>query len=528
MDVTCSLENPGVMQRETPVPLSRLSWLLPDVALLVGILTLFICLFLFDGTQKLFRDSDSGWHIRTGEAILSGSGLPHADPYSLLRRGQSWFAWEWGADVLMGAAHRLDGMSGVALLYGLAIGACSWFWFQLHWAVGGNFLIAGAMATLMVSTANLHWLARPHVFGWLFLLGSVWYAETAGRRTGRRSIAGAALLSALFAALWANMHASFFLAPVIWLIYCFSHLLRPLIWQLDRAAEWSRARFFAVIAAAALAGGFVNPYGWQLHRHVIAYLSNSELLDRIGEFQSFNFHVAGSVQILLCVGLAALGAVLALGQRNLAHFLLSAVFLALALRSARGLPLVALLLLPLANGAISKELAALEGLQPALQSALASFLRYSINLRSIDAGLRGYAVAPVAIFLAFAALHAPAVQARTGFPAAEFPVEASAMLEKLPADIRLLAPDNFGGYLIYRFNGTRPVFFDGRSDFYGSEYMKDYLRLVEVRPGWRELLDRDRFTHALLPNQYPLIPALRQLGWKQIYKDGTATLLEKQ
>ena len=58
--------------------------------------------------------------------------------------------------------------------------------------------------------------------------------------------------------------------------------------------------------------------------------------------------------------------------------------------------------------------------------------------------------------------------------------------------------------------------------------MKDYLRLVEVRPGWRELLDRDRFTHALLPNQYSLIPALQQLGWKEKYKDGTATLLEKQ
>ncbi len=524
MDVTCSFENRGVRQHEAREPLARLSWVLPDAALLVAILTLFICLFLFDGTQKLFRDSDTGWHIRTGEAILSGSGLPHTDPYSLLKRGQPWFAWEWGSDVLMGAAHRMDGMSGVALLYGIAIGACSWFWFQLHWAAGGNFLIAGAMATLMVSTANLHWLARPHVFGWLFLLGSVWYAETTKARTNSGAIAAALL----FGAAWANMHASFFLAPLVAVIYSVSHLLRPLIWQLDRLAEWNRARYFAVIAAAALAGGFVNPYGWQLHRHVIAYLRNNELLDRIGEFQSFNFHSEGSVQILLCVGFAAFGAVLALTQRNLAHFLLSTLFLAIALRSARGLPLVALLLLPLANGAITKGLTAAEGLQPALQRGLASFLRYSLNLRAIDSGLRGYAVAPIALFLVFAALHAPAVQARTGFPATEFPVEASAVLEKLPADIRLLAPDKFGGYLIYRFNGTRAVFFDGRSDFYGSEYMKDYLRLVEVRPGWRELLDRDRFTHALLPNQYSLIPALQQLGWKQIYKDGTATLLEKR
>src|SRR4051794_30684380 len=170
MELTCSLENQGIMQRRTPVASSRLSWLLPDAAILVGILTVFLCLFLFDGTQKLFRDSDSGWHIRTGEAILNGGGLPRTDPYSLLRHGQPWLAWEWGSDVLMGAVHRVDGMRGVALLYAAAIGVCTWLWFRVQWAVSGNFLIACAMATLMLSTANLHWLARPHVFGWLFVL----------------------------------------------------------------------------------------------------------------------------------------------------------------------------------------------------------------------------------------------------------------------------------------------------------------------------------------------------------------------
>jgi hypothetical protein len=47
-------------------------------------------------------------------------------------------------------------------------------------------------------------------------------------------------------------------------------------------------------------------------------------------------------------------------------------------------------------------------------------------------------------------------------------------------------------------------------------------------PAWRAQLDEFGFTHALLPNQYSLIPALQQLGWKEIYRDGTATLLEKQ
>ena len=93
------------------------------------------------------------------------------------------------------------------------------------------------------------------------------------------------------------------------------------------------------------------------------------------------------------------------------------------------------------------------------------------------------------------------------------------------AEARLFAPDKFGGYLIYRSNGTGQVFFDGRSDFYGAEFVKQYGRMVQVRPGWREYWNSFHFTHALMPNDYPLIPALQQIGWRTVYHDGTATLL---
>jgi hypothetical protein len=115
----------------------------------------------------------------------------------------------------------------------------------------------------------------------------------------------------------------------------------------------------------------------------------------------------------------------------------------------------------------------------------------------------------------------------SGFPPDQFPVAASEKIAGLPADARLLAPDKFGGYLIYRFAGERKVFFDGRSDFYGAGFMKDYIRLVQVRPGWREIAARHRFTHALLPVDYSLVDALQAAGWRETYRDSTAVLLEK-
>jgi hypothetical protein len=287
----------------------------------------------------------------------------------------------------------------------------------------------------------------------------------------------------------------------------------------------SRGRGLVAVAAAAAAGTLVNPYGWELHRHVAAYLMNPELLARIAEFQSFNFHAEGSAQILLTVLVCAAGAVLAAGQRRPAHALLLMVFTAGALRAARGLPLLALAGLPLAAAAITTALEQARDLRPAVRSWLDGALEYGANLRRLEMGAGGWAWAPVAVLLGWLYMGTPAVAARTGFPAKEFPVEAAA---HVPAGARLMAPDKFGGYLIFRFAGKVPVFFDGRSDFYGLDFMKEYVRLVEVRPGWQSIFDRYGFTHALLPNNYSLIPALEARGWKRVHADGTATLLARE
>ena len=145
---------------------------------------------------------------------------------------------------------------------------------------------------------------------------------------------------------------------------------------------------------------------------------------------------------------------------------------------------------------------------------------------TLDGRLNGVPFAIVAVAALLLALRIPAAAARIGFPPDEFPVAASDAIEKLPPDARLLAPDKYGGYLIYRFDGARKVYFDGRSDFYGAALMKQYIELVQVRPGWEEILRSLNFTHALLPNRYSLAAALDQAGWKTIYKDNVCTLLE--
>lgn len=507
-----------------PSALSRL--VLPNLAAMLSAATLAYCLFVFGGGEQFFRDSDSGWHIRSGEWILAHRALPGVDPYSFSKAAQPWFLWEWGSDVLMGLAYRIDGFRGLAALVAVTLSACSWMWCRLNFAAGGDFFLAALLSPLMVTTASLHWLARPHVFSWLFLLGALLYAEWR-EEAAPAPFAWAELLAiSAVTAVWANMHGSFILAPVIAGVYAVAHFLRPLLWPLDAKTERHKAQWFVCAGIAAIAGSFLNPYGWGLHAHVIPYLLNDALTKHVAEFQSFNFHDKDATQIALTMGVAALGGTLALLRGKLSHFLLAALFLWGGLRSARVIPLVALAILPMANGAVTGTLRVAQGLRQPLRKMLDDAIQYSSRIRTIDARLSGAGFLAAAVVACLLLLRAPLFSKQIGFPSNRFPVDASASVEKLPQEARLLAPDSYGGYLIYRFGGARKVFFDGRSDFYGADFMNQYLVLINARPGWQEIVRSFGFTHALLPEESALKASLEQAGWVRLYQDRVATLLE--
>ena len=494
---------------------SAFTWLVPDLSFTAATVTLFYSLFFFGGYRAFFHDSDAGWHIRAGEQILRSGTLPRTDPFSFTAAGKPWFAWEWLADLAVGTIHQFWGLSGVALFYGTALAICVWLWFRLHWAAEGSFLLAALFAIPMLSTTNLHWLARPHILSWILVLATVRFCVRP--HFSRRSFAAIALVSCV----WANVHASFLLGPAVLALYAIGACLGPLLFDVMPRNRQG----FAVASLTALAATCLNPYGLALHAHVLRYLTDSALLDRVGEFQSFNFHLAGSAQILLALALAAIGAVTSLSRKDLSAFLLIFVLLALALRSARALPLVALAALPLANGAITQALRGARGLNTSFRKMLDGCLLYSANLRKIDARASGLLWAPLVILIAAATLRVPSIAAATGFPRDEFPVAAYQVIAALPQASRILASDKFGGYLIYRFSGTRPVFFDGRSDLYGAQFLADYGTLSQLRPHWQSILNRHRFTHALLPPDAPLVAALEAEHWKPLYSDAVATLL---
>jgi hypothetical protein len=486
--------------------------LLPDFAFALTTVMMLYCLTNFGGLQMFFRDSDSGWHIRNGERILDTGAVPRQDPYSFSKPGGAWFAWEWLADVAMAKAHRWDGLRGVFYLYLAVLCLVCWLWFQLCWVAGAWFLPAGAAMWVMLSTCTIHWLSRPHLFGWLFLLLAVLLAETAPRLTGRWWHPAVAIA----AWLWANLHGSFFLGPVILGLYALEAFGK-------RQEHWRPLAFWAAIASLV---SFLNPYGWEVHKHIVHYLQDKELLSLVGEFQSFNFNLDGASPLIVALALAAMGVPLHFEQGRWARGVLCLVFFAGAVRSARGLPLLALVAVPLSVAAIC-QWAGSTTLEGQAKRWRDGFALYNANLRKLDVRFGGWLLAPVVFAALVGVGHLPAFANFSGFHYGAYPVKLSEQIAKLPPEARLFSSDKFGGYLIYRFAGERKVFFDGRSDYYGSAFLKDYVSIPTTKPGWEQQWNKWNFSHALVDKDMPLAHWLPKMGWKKLGEDQAAILLVK-
>src|SRR5260370_11776772 len=130
---------------------------LSDLAFLTPILVLFWCT---TGVGWLLTDSDTGWHIRTGEWILKNGRVPATDLFSFTKADQPWFAWEWLSDVLMAGIHRDFGLAGIVLVSLLLMGATSVCVYRSTLAESGARVIAICCAGLGVLGDTMHCLWR--------------------------------------------------------------------------------------------------------------------------------------------------------------------------------------------------------------------------------------------------------------------------------------------------------------------------------------------------------------------------------
>lgn len=494
---------------------------MPSVADLIFVVLL--CALVFTPlSARLLGDAGIGWHIRTGQQILAAHAIPRTDTFSSTMQGRPWFAWEWLYDGVVGQLDSWCGLNGVVWFTAAVIAMVFAWTLRVLLARGTNVVFALLLALLALAASMIHFLARPHVLSWLFALAWFCILDSTERESleGRTPDTRRLCFLPLCMWFWVNVHGGFLLGFLLLGIFWLAS-----VWTWFSAEQNRIEESFAKISAArrirtltwifvfSAAASLLNPYGWNLHRHIYAYLSNRFLMTHIEEFQSPNFHGLAQRCFLLLL-LIAVAAVAVRGRKLRASEILLILFaISAGLDASRNIP-VSSILLALVVGP----------LLPATD--LSGFIR---RMSAVDSRLRGHfwpVVATVVTMLI------AANGGRVGFgqwmdahfDSTRMPVAAVDRLQQMPFNGPVLAPDYWGGYLIYRLYPRTQVVIDDRHDLYGEGVVKSYLKMVHVEPGWYEFLDQRSVSIAVLPTKSALAVILAQTrGWYVANADDVAT-----
>ncbi len=501
-------------------------WLLPSIGSFCLLIALYLLVF---NSWRFLLDSDTGWHIRAGELILDAGAVPRHDPFSHTMAGREWFAWEWLTDVTMALLHRHRGLAGVvggAFLILLASYAAL---YQLMIRRGADSIVAFAMTVFAALASIVHWLARPHLFSIALMIAWLAMVESFRRRRTRWIY-----FAPLVIALWANLHGAFVVAFVVMAVYAIGEWLEFAI----RGEPWSEnlrrvLTTYAVVGGLSAVAALATPYGFKLYGHLWRYLTDSELLSVIDEFQSPNFHSPDGklIEILLLFG--AIAAANAIRQRRFVETGLLILWGHLTLQSERHVTLAAVTLTPIIAEQLSSLIAeavdrAAQGAESKAKAvrAMRNWYRGTI---SIDRQLTGASVyAAVLIFIVVLPGSSLAFKLLSPrFSPVRFPVAAADFVLQAKPDGKMYASDQFGGYLIYRLHPQFKVFVDGRSDFYRQGTVLDDAGQIElVKPQWSELLDKHDIRWMVLRRDEPLaLIAMMSGRWQSVYEDPVARVL---
>ena len=483
--------------------------------------------------QKLLGDAGIGWHIRTGQLILKTGAVPRVDPFSATMRGQSWFAWEWLYDVLVGWLERIAGLNGVVFASALVIAGTFTLAFRRMVARGAGLIVAVALLLFSVLASSIHFLARPHVVSWLLTV--VWFeilreSEAEGHVWRLGWLPGIMLV-------WVNLHGGFLVGLALVALYFVAAVFQAGISGDGdaRAGALRRTKALAAVGVLCALVTFANPYGYRLHEHIYRYLMDRFLMDHIDEFLSPNFHGIAQKFFAAIILLTIATAAIAHKKIRLSELLVIAFAVYSGLYAARNIPVASLLLVLVIGPYLGEAIRSVSSeakLSERGRKWLDKFADFERRMGRLEAGAHGHWLPVAAIILGVwvcshgGRLGATQVMNAT-FDAKRFPVQAVEWLEGRGVSGPVFCPDAWGGYVIYRAVPELQAAVDDRHDLYGSEYLKQYLKIIRVEPGWDQALAVTGSSWLLLPNQSAAATLLRQVpAWKVAYADETAVIFQ--
>jgi hypothetical protein len=435
-----------------------------------------LLLFVAELSLRPMAESDLFFRIKVGQEILARHGLIGRNLFSFTYPDYPDVDAAWLFEVGAAALYARGGFPAVVIGKTVVLLAAFALGYRLCRRRGAGPAASALALAAAAFVGRERFVERPHIVSLLGALGVLVAVDALVSSSGKRALGVAAALSA-GVALWANLHAGAFVAPV--LLTCAAAGA-----ALDRNPAWRKVALAALAAALAV---FATPIGFGLLRYLRLHLT-LPALHPVDEFRTPTWLSDAPLYVF---GAALVASLVLLWRRAAerriawAQALPPLVMVGLASGSVRFAADAALVAAPLLAVALTAAAERLQARWPQLRPGPIPSIGAVALLAGLAAGPRLSGGAAGGI----------------GLDTRELPLSAIAFVDANGLRDRMYNDFETGSYLLFDPVGGYPrhrVFVDPRLPAYPPEFHRLLGRGDLTRAEWSAAMDRYGVETALL------------------------------
>lgn len=490
-----------------------------------ALLTALLSLFFWRLCSRPLFHTDLWGHLSYGRWIWQHGALPATEPFLPLAQGVSLVDTSWLAQLLGYAMYSVTGPAGLQCAMAVSVtGTLALIAYTLYHrthrasmaALGIGVCLWLAMQQFCVGWGEMPTLIRPQVLGvliytWIFC----------------RAVSGAPtrqdwILIPLATCLWANLHGSFVMGPLVLVTLSVGRALDLLIRTGSWSAVWrdQRAVNWFLIAELSAVAALLNPYGAGLYSEVLTFASNLNLADLL-DWEPITLRDGQGRAIATVAGLLVVLYRLSPRRVSLGEFLLLAGLGAWALWASRMLvwfAIPAAYFTALHWNAVSLRRRPKTDLVPMPHRA------GMWTVVAVGACWIGFALSPIGVFV----MHRKQLPLKNSV-SADTPLGAVEYLlkQKEPLRGQVFNSYEWGDYLLWAGPKNLQLFVNSHVHVIPREIWQSYLGISRASSSWDDQLDRYGVNYVVIDHRV-LSGLMSQLKnddrWRLGYQDGIAAV----
>lgn len=491
--------------------------------LLMILFSLSLFLFIFSFAYNLPVDLDFGWHLRNAQKTIAERQIPTSDSFSHTFKGKQLLSAAWLSELFFYFLFSHFSFFGLSLIVGfltaLAVFLVVYVW-DLPESIQFLLVVWLSLGCLTIFKVG----PRTQNFSWLFFAILI-FLLFRYLKSRRKKLLFPIPFVFLF---WANFHPGFWLGLSLIVFLVFFELAELFLKRENSRLNKERTLSLIVIFLLSLGATFFRPTsqsgggsffglvkGLMLPLNLATEFSETGAVRMtIAEWLPPAFFVPSTSLLLLAIvfsiAIFACRPVKFTQVRNLGLLFFFAYFSTLARRNA---PFFFLVFAPV----VGKELKKF------------SFWRKTESLKPIIQIL----IVVLLLLIAIPRIKSTTVKIKRAerdfayyCEQVGYPYQALQYIKDHPLPAKVFNIYNWGGFLIWQLP-EYPTFVDGRVP--ASEIFKEYQKVINLEPGWEEILEKYQVGWVLVKPSFLFEQILITSGdWEEAYGDEMATILVKK